>query len=92
MAAGMTDRLWKSIEDHSFVKPTQKSHSSISENSSFSRFDRMRGVQFFRWGVWLTVLGGGTLILYSIGVTGVAGIALVLGILAMVIGYAKARW
>jgi hypothetical protein len=49
-------------------------------------------VQLFRWGLWLALSGGAVLIVAKLGVTGVAVVVLVIGVMAMVVGYAKARW
>ena len=66
-------------------------HSFLNNPDQESQFDFMHGVQLFRWGMWLALLSGAVLILATIGVVGVSWIVLGLGVVTMLIGYAKSR-
>jgi hypothetical protein len=42
---------------YSFVALPKPVGETLSAESSFTRFDRFRGVHIFKWGAWLTVSG-----------------------------------
>jgi hypothetical protein len=48
-------------------------------------------VYLFRWGLWIAIIACAVLIAATLGIVGIASFALAIGIIAMIVGYAKTR-